>query len=75
MSKSDFCLKCSQWGHTSSSCKVQVPSAEHTAEPGEQPGMHKRIDCAKGSIRLCRQFVPSITQPIRCGEFKAKGVR
>ena len=29
MSKADPCLRCGQWGHTSSSCKRPAPPAEH----------------------------------------------
>ena len=74
MSKSDPCLRCGQWGHTSSSCKRPAPPAEHASAPvdGHDNGMHRCADCAKGSLRLCAQFVPSVTQPVRCDQFKAR---
>lgn len=34
--------------------------------------MHRCTDCAKGSLRLCAQFVPSVTQPVRCLDFKPR---
>jgi hypothetical protein len=60
------------------------PSAPHTAEPfdGHERDMHKCGDCARGSAHRwdhnarewagCPQFVPSITQPVRCDWFKPR---
>lgn len=77
MSKTDPCLKCGQWGHTSSSCKRPIGPPEHKAEPfdGHDRDMHRCADCAKGSLRLCAQFVPSVTQPVRCAGFKPRSNR
>ena len=73
MSKTDPCLKCGQWGHTSSSCKRPAPPAEHAAAPFDKDrDLHRCADCAKGSLRLCAQFVPSVTQPVRCNSFKPR---
>lgn len=75
MSPSEICTRCGQVGHTASSCKRPLPPAPHKAEQwdGTDTGMHKCQDCTK---RMgCKLFVPSITQPVRCADFRAKGWR
>lgn len=74
MSKTAPCLKCGQWGHTSSSCKRPIgpPVIKVEAFDGHDRGMHRCADCANGSLRLCAQFVPSVTQPVRCDQFKPR---
>lgn len=69
MSKTDPCLRCGQWGHTSSSCKRPIGPPVVKVEPfdGHDRDMHRCADCAR---RLgCKQRVPSITQPVRCAGF------
>ena len=74
MSKTDTCLRCGQVGHTSSSCKRPIGPPVLKVEPfdGKDRDMHRCADCARGSLRLCAQFVPSVTQPVRCLDFKPR---
>lgn len=76
MSRADPCLRCGQWGHTSSSCKRPLPPAPHSAEPfdGTERDMVRCIDCRRAYS--CPRVIPAMrTTPQRCANFQPRGQR